>query len=256
MRYNEYMSVSTHDLEFFGLSEKEAKVYLAALEIGRATADQLSKHTKIARPTTYLQIKNLMASGLMSTFEEGKKTYFIPEAPSALVRLLEKKKAEFRTGETLLTSLLPLLTQQYEGAGERPVVRFFPGKDGILTVREEVLKTKKKAMNVIFSPGKLVQLFGDQYAQEYSKKRTALNIHSRAIYSQGEAIDTSVIDRLTERRVFKKDALALSIDIYLFDDKVAIVSLEGNVFGLVIHSAQITESMKAIFEILWVAAGK
>jgi sugar-specific transcriptional regulator TrmB len=43
------MSHMLKELHDIGLSEKEAGVYLAALEIGRATADQLAKHAKIVR---------------------------------------------------------------------------------------------------------------------------------------------------------------------------------------------------------------
>ena len=44
-------------LEEFGLSEKEAKVYMASLEIGEATADQIAKHSGVNRSTTYVQIQ-------------------------------------------------------------------------------------------------------------------------------------------------------------------------------------------------------
>src|SRR3989344_3107999 len=118
------------ELKDLGLSEKEAKVYVAALEIGRATADQLAKHAKIVRPTTYLQIKSLMDKGLMSTYEEGKKTYFAPESPELLKRLLARQKDSITTKETELTRLLPELVQQFGSAGERPGGRFFPGQDG------------------------------------------------------------------------------------------------------------------------------
>ena len=118
------------ELQDFGLSEKEAHVYLAALEIGRATADQLAKHSKIVRSTTYVQLDSLMKMGLMSTYEEGKKTYFAPESPELLKRLLLKQKEEMNTKEQELSALLPALLQQFEGAGERPVVRFFSSKEG------------------------------------------------------------------------------------------------------------------------------
>src|SRR3989344_453122 len=116
------------ELQDLGLAEKEAKVYLAALEIGRATADQLAKQAKIVRPTAYVQIKSLMEKGLMSTYEEGKKTYFAPESPEALRRVLDKQKESIRTQEDELKRLLPELSRLFEGAGERPVVRFFEGK--------------------------------------------------------------------------------------------------------------------------------
>ncbi len=239
------------ELEELGLSEKEARVYMAALEIGRATADQLAKQAKIVRPTTYLQIKSLMESGLMSTYEEGKKTYFTPESPAALSRLLEKRKESLRTNESLLSSLLPILTQQFEAAGERPVVRFFPGKEGIATVREEVLTTKDKKTYIIFAPEKLSQLYGQEYLDEYTDRRQALGIYSKGIYTYKESFEPSVLNNLTERRSFAPSLLPLTVDIYIFDDKVAILSLEGSLFGLVIQSKEISQSVKAIFDFLW-----
>src|SRR5580692_1306205 len=107
------------ELQDVGLAEKEARVYMAALEIGRATADQLAKQSKIVRSTTYVQIESLMKKGLMSTYEEGKKTYFAPESPEYLKRLLLKQKDDLSLKERDLTSLLPDLLRQFEGAGER-----------------------------------------------------------------------------------------------------------------------------------------
>lgn len=242
------------ELQDFGLSEKEARVYLASLEIGRATADQLAKHAKLVRPTTYVQIKSLMEKGLMSTYEEGKKTYFSPESPVGLTRLLEKQKEELKTNESLLSRLLPELSRQFDGAGERPIVRFFPGKEGIAAVREEVLTTKDKQTYVIFSPENLSQLYGEEYINDYSDRRKALGIHSKGIYTYKEFFDKSYLDALTERRSFPPDVLPLTVDIYIFDDKVGILSLEGNLFALVIQSQQIATSAKAIFDFLWLSA--
>jgi len=239
------------ELQDFGLSEKEARVYLASLEIGRATADQLAKHAKIVRPTTYVQIKTLMEKGLMSTYEEGKKTYFAPESPAILSRILEKQKENLTSNESLLTALLPALLQQYEGAGERPIVRFFPGKEGITSVREELLTTKEKKAYAIFSPGHLAKIYSDDYLDSYSDRRKALGIHSRGIYLHEQYFSRAGLDELTERRFLPKEVLPLTIDISIFDDKTTILSLEGTLFGMIIQSSQIATSMKLIFEFLW-----
>ncbi len=239
------------ELQDLGLAEKEAKVYLAALEIGRATADQLAKHAKLVRPTTYLQIKSLMEKGLISTYEEGKKTYFAPESPELLKRLLQQQKNNLNSKEQELAALLPELLRRFEGAGERPVVRFFPGKEGIAAVRDEVLTTKSKETHIIFSPENLSRLFGQAYLDEYSAKRKAAGIHSQGIYTYKQTFDPAIIDQLTERRVLPPQVLPLTIDVYIFDDKVGILSLEGSLFGLVIQSSQIASSMKMLFDFLW-----
>ena len=154
------------ELQDLGLSEKEARVYLAALELGATTADKLAKQAKIKRPTAYVQLESLMKMGLMSTYEEGKKTMFAPESPELLKRLLANQQENLRTKESELSNMLPALMQQFASAGERPVVRFFPGKEGVAVAREEVLATKDKNIYIIFSPEKLSQVFSQKYLDE------------------------------------------------------------------------------------------
>ncbi|MEK7601152.1 MAG: helix-turn-helix domain-containing protein [Patescibacteria group bacterium] len=237
------------ELQDMGLSEKEARVYLAALELGQTTAEKLAKHAKVNRSTTYVQLESLMKMGLMSTHEEGKKTMFAPESPELLKRLLLKQRDEVSMKESHLVELLPALLQQYEGAGERPVVRFFPGKEGIATVREEVLSTKDKQLYVIMSSDNMSKLFTEKELDGYTARRTALNISSKAIYTHRGYFDQAGADALTEHRFLPN--LPLTIDIRIFDDKTALFSLQGALFAMVIESKQIASSMKMIFNLLW-----
>jgi sugar-specific transcriptional regulator TrmB len=239
------------ELQDLGLSEKEAKVYLAALEIGRATADQLAKHAKVLRPTTYVQLESLMKMGLMSTYEEGKKTYFAPESPELLRRLLARQRDEVTAKERELAGFLPELLRQFEGAGERPVVRFFPGKEGVTTVREDILATKEKELSVIFSYGHLSKIYSQKELSEYSDRREALGIRSTGIYTYKEYFGQATPSSLTRRRFLPPEVLPMTINPVIYDDKTAILSLEGHLFGLIIQSSQIAASMKAIFNFLW-----
>lgn len=239
------------ELQDIGLTEKEAKVYSAALELGPATADQLAKHSKIVRSTTYVQLESLMKKGLMSTYEQGKKTFFAPESPELLKRFLLKQKEDIGAKEKDLASFLPDLLRQFDSAGERPVVRFFPGKEGVTAVREELLTTKEKEAYAIFSPNHLAKIYSDKYLDEYSDKRKKLGIHSKGIYLHREYFSRAGSDELTERRFLPPSVLPLTIDISIFDDKTTILSLEGNLFGMIIESTQIASSMKMIFGFLW-----
>ncbi|MDO8548351.1 MAG: helix-turn-helix domain-containing protein [bacterium] len=239
------------ELQDLGLSEKEARVYLASLELGATTADKLAKHSKIKRPTTYVQLESLMQMGLMSTYEEGKKTMFAPESPELLKRLLSNQQEHLRTKESELSTILPGLMQQFASAGERPVVRFFSGKEGIASVREEVLTAKDKKNLVVYSPEKLSQVFSQEYLDEYSSRRRALGIHSRSIYTYKDYFKHAGLDELTERRYLAPTVLPLQIDIYLFDHKTAILSLNESKFAFVIESSQVTSGMRLIFEFLW-----
>lgn len=239
-------------LEDIGLSEKEARVYMAALELGHATAEKLAEHAKVNRSTTYVQLESLMAKGLMSTHEEGKKTYFAPESPDALRQLIYKQKSAVNTREETLFQILPELLQHFESAGERPLVRFFPGKHGVTTVREEILRMREKELCVIFSSHEITNMYPDKILDDYTGRRAKFGIYSRAIHTNMDYFKKATTEHGEIRYL---PGLPISIDIRVFDDKTAIFSLSGNPFVLVIQSKQMAASMKMIFNVLWNQAG-
>ena len=237
------------ELQDIGLSEKEARVYLASLELGRTTAEKLAKHAKVNRSTTYVQIESLMKMGLMSTYEEDKKTYFAPESPELLKRQLIRQQDELAAKERDLGAILPALIQQFDGAGEKPLVRFFPGKEGIATVREEVLTVKDKQLCVIFSSDTMTKMFPSKELDAYTVRRKGLGICSRGIYTDKDFFTNADLDDLTDRRYIPN--LFMSIDIRIFGDKTALFSLEGSPFAMVIESNGIARSMRNLFDLLW-----
>ena len=64
-------------LEKLGLNEKESKVYIAALEMGKFSILALSEKTGIKRPTCYLVLYELIKKGLISTFPKAKKVLYV-----------------------------------------------------------------------------------------------------------------------------------------------------------------------------------
>lgn len=240
------------ELQDFGLSEKEAKVYLASLEIGRATADQLGKQAKVNRSTTYVQIESLMKKGLISTHEEGKKTYFTPESPENLNRLFKKQQQELEIKQKELSELLPELVRLHDSSGERPKVSFYEGKEGVVTVREDALKARGKEIFVIYSYSKFREIFSEEELNFYSKRRAERKIKSRVIYTHVEEPDPDYVPpALTEVQFFEKGQIPLNSDILIYDNRVAFIVLERNAHAVVIESEAIAESTRSLFWFLW-----
>ena len=96
-------------LEKIGLAEKEAKVFLASLELGSSAAQGIAKKAGINRATTYVIIEKLMKKGLMSSVEKGKKTYFQTEDPKRLLKLLEEQEEGLKRKEEEFKKYLPEL---------------------------------------------------------------------------------------------------------------------------------------------------
>ena len=81
------METLSFELRKLGLTEKEVRVYLAALEFGYAAAQKIAQKLNISRPTIYEIIKGLKTKGLMMEFKEAKRTYFTAESPDKLLRI-------------------------------------------------------------------------------------------------------------------------------------------------------------------------
>ena len=105
-----------------GLSDKEAKVYLAALELGSGTAQMIAGKAGVNRATTYVVIESLMKMGLMSTYDEGKKTFFTASPPEKLREFLENQESKVREKINILNGIIPELSSFVRsGHGQRTV---------------------------------------------------------------------------------------------------------------------------------------
>ena len=138
---NNFMNTDAKTLEFklkeLGLAEKEAKVFLASLELGSSAVQEIAKKAEINRATTYVIIEKLMKKGLMSSVEKGKKTFFQTEDPKRLLKLLEEQEESLKRKEEEFKKYLPELETLFNIAEEKPKVRFFEGKEGLIAIRED-----------------------------------------------------------------------------------------------------------------------
>ena len=112
-------------LRHLGLSENEAKVYMAMLELGPSVVVEIARKAGTNRPTTYVQIESLKEKGLVSTQIKGKKQYFIAESPEKLELLIdnELKTVENKKGE--LKTFLPELLNLFNTFGFIKVIYKF-----------------------------------------------------------------------------------------------------------------------------------
>lgn len=237
----------------FGMTQKEAEVYLALMQGGEQTADQLAKSSKLNRSTAYVQIKILTDYGLVSTFKRGKKTFFAAESPNNLVRILEKKHEAIVVQKAEISQLVPELLKLYGNAVDRPAVRVFEGKEGLITMRNDILDTNSKIISVVFSFDGMSRIFTDEELMAYSRKRAGKKIISRALYTKtGPDIPTVPPQQIL--RVQEKDN-PFGSDIYIYGDTISFASTKDQIVGVTIKNSDIANTMLALFEIAWKQAG-
>ena len=130
------MHALVNQLVQIGLSEKEARVYLASLAQGPSTVQDLSLSAQVNRATAYLVVESLKERGLLSTFEQDKKTMFVAESPRTVLTVAEEEVRRADDRRARVTDLLPQLEALLHAHPDRPTVRMYEGEEGLRSCRE------------------------------------------------------------------------------------------------------------------------
>ncbi len=232
-----------------GLTEKEAAVYLTLLYGGEMTAEKAAKQAKLNRSTTYVQIKELMDMGLVSTFKIEKKTFFAAESPTNLERILEKKMKQVERQRDEALTLLPELLRVFSSTGARPVFRMFEGKEGLMSMRNSILNSGEKEVFIAFSFDGMSKVFTKAELMDWSTRRAAKNIHSWLLYTK-TGDDIPLVPPQKIRRV-DADRFPFTSDIYICGDTVSIASTSGQIVGMTITNAAIAKTLRSLYLLAW-----
>jgi HTH-type transcriptional regulator, sugar sensing transcriptional regulator len=249
------------ELKKIGLSENEAKVYLALLELGNSAVQEISKKAGVKRPTTYVQLELLMKMGLVTSFDKESnkgsppKTFFRAEDPEYLKKIVEREKRSAVERERELGDILPELGKLFISAGERPRVRFFEGVEGLKAMQDEFLKTKDKEIEAIASLDDVMKIF-PKHPEEYAPRRVQKGIRSKLIYTSSKGPFLKDLDNLMlrESRFVSSRDFQFTCDITIYGDKVALAALRERPFGIIIESNEIANSLRSIFYLAWKVA--
>lgn len=253
----------TKELKRLGLKDKEAAVYLACLELGPSTAQQVSRKSKVVRATTYVELESLMQMGLVAKFKEGKKTLFSAEPPRQLMRLLERRREELEEKQHDLEHLLPELQVIMKTAGDRPTVRYFEGKEGLHAMRQDFIMycTPEDTLYSFTPADHLTSVFPDEDDVSY-KQRVAKGIHSKTLFTTKSPalkkawLEDPEMTKFSERRFISPERFPIPAGMTIYKDRVAIGSFTGKLFGTTIESESISQMMRSLFELAWDGAEK
>ncbi len=245
------------ELQKLGLSDKEAKVYLASMELGPSPVQAVAQKSGVNRATTYVMIESLISRGLMSSFEKGKKKFFTAESPEQLVALLHKEEAEIKEKTRQMMEILPELKILFAAAEEKPRVRFFEGVEGVKVIQEDILNSKYETFEEIVSVDDFYRIFPPHekdHRQIFTQKKK--DIFFRVIYTSKSGPLAAPKENKHERVFVPPEKFPFSIDMGIYGSKVAIVSCKGKLMGVIIESKEISSALKAVFDLAWEGAKK
>ena len=238
-----------------GLDEKESQLYLSGLQLGSAPASEYAKAADFNRITAYNTLEGLVHRGLFTVERKVRGKYYAPVAPEYLA-------VESRKNAEAVQRALPELRSMQGAEYRKPLVRFFEGWEGVRHVYDDTLTAKTDILN--FANSTVVRSLWPKYDEEYVAQRVKRGIYLRGIApddTTGKRVHGQDKDMCREIRLVSAKEFDFKNEIKVYDHKVAISSFnsglrsDSDMFGVIIESKEVAETLRQIFEMAWRYAG-
>jgi len=239
-------------LEDLGLSEAEAKVYLALLERGSTLAGPVIKRTGLHRGTTYQVLQRLIEKGLVSFVIKAGKRYFAAADPKRFLEILKEKEEE-------IEAILPSLIQKRALAKEQQEVTVYSGRKGIKTACENLLEELKDGGEYLdFGVSGLFRDVMEFYWDSWQRKKREYGIKAKCIFDETlKEKDPSLLrDYLGEARFHPAEFKSLT-DTIIYNDKVVLFIWRAQPpTAVIIQNRENADSYRNQFNLMWQHAKK
>ncbi|MBU0457018.1 MAG: helix-turn-helix domain-containing protein [Nanoarchaeota archaeon] len=230
----------------YGLSEKEAKLYLLCLKIGETTANRLIELSKLPRGTAYDVLEKLKRRGLVSSIIKQKTTYFSANDPEVLVKELEEKK-------TNVQSLIPKLRKLSKTIPKAMEIHVFEGFAGIKKILDEVLENSSEV--VVMGNERDAREIIKHHPENFRMKRLEKKIKIKNLLEESEIARQLKDDKYSQ--VKHTDKLKDSKEVLvIYNDVTAHIIMGHPITTIKISSKEYSKTQRILFENLWNNARK
>ncbi len=236
-------------LQNYGLSEKEARVYLTVLELGTSIASTIARRAELNRVTTYTLLEDLKRDGIVNeTTKEGVKYYSVI-SPDILLKQLEQKYESFK-------QKVPELLAMAEKFGNKIKVQFFEWLEGIVKMYDDMLSSTHEPIHSFLGLEDMQPTLKKRLFEWFLPQRIKLKIPAKVIVSNQEAnVDYKKLDKkaFKETHIIKTPLFSLRGEINIYwENRVSIAMFNDKEMSwIIIHSTSMHDSLKSIFNFIW-----
>jgi sugar-specific transcriptional regulator TrmB len=238
-------------LNKIGLKENEVRVYLTCLENKQGLfIYEITSLTKLKRSSVNLILDRLIQKGFLTHHFDGSRKKFSAESPESLVFQLEESTKDLR-------GLIPLL-RFVSGNNKKTKIRFFEGKEGVEKIYADTLLTirvqKTKSELLAISSGEDVFQASPTHQKQFIDKRIKEQIPIRWIAPESKIsreLDKTSSKEFRKMKFFDSKKYQFHIEIDVYADSIAIISLSKEPSGVIIEDKILSESFRSLFNLLW-----
>lgn len=229
-----------------GLSEVQARIYLYLIKNGQKTPTEIANAIGGNRTTIYSAAEKLASLGIISQKDKGKISAYIPNHPSVLESLAEKRLRLVAKQAKNLESTLPSLINYYNEYQHEPGVTTFYGEEGIQAIWNKVLATKEK---YYFIRSRHDTITSKENLEKFKKARIEAGIHSENITPSefATSLEKEASKWLLQRTFLPPSEYDSPVEIDIFGDNVAFINYAKNGMSTLIESPEIADAMRQFF---------
>ncbi|MDG6906628.1 MAG: hypothetical protein JRN20_12680 [Nitrososphaerota archaeon] len=248
-------------LASLGLSQYESKCYLAAVQIGPATINQIGIVAGVPRTKVYGSVRKLVERGLLEPSEDDSKIFIVRSPKDVLIPLLEKEDKRLKQGIEALTELEVIhQSMAYVKRAETlrsKVLRYYPRSSVTRKMKELFMGCKKKATILTTANGLIRISKMSDILFDRSRLGMSLEIFSS---SRDEPVFTTAIQNLKEIENSSISLLpsAAPIQIVVVDGQYVLVCElkpddlrdDGQDVAFLIQSPEMAEMMESLIRVM------
>lgn len=233
------------------LSPTACKVYLALLELGKASADMLAKRAQTYKANVYQALDRLQEVGLCTSIVEEHRRYFLPTSPLKLPQIIEemKEKQEKSISELKadVARLMPELNAKFASIKNKELFEIYHGRVAYKALINEIIKEKPQYWKG-FGNLQIQEGFPVEFQRWFRK--IPISLFSTKT--------PEVLERLKEaQKITTVNITWIPKEIYMpivwvvFGSNLLIIIYEPDIVLIRIKSEQIVKTFASQFDYLW-----
>lgn len=231
-----------------GLSDKEAAVYVAVLELGESTVNPIAQRSGIKRTSIYYFIDHLVELGLIEVAVIRNRKHFTARSPEYLSALQERRLKEVQDA-------IPQFMSLFNTSTNKPKISYYEGPEQVRQIMLEELR--HKIVRSIWPMKEVTEMIGGgQFMERLVSQLKEKGTHVKVIrFPQQEIEYEGWQNRPKEswRDIrYAQPGIYFPLAIQIYDeDTVAFISSKKEGFGILIESAELGAAMIYLFEMFW-----
>lgn len=232
-----------------GLTHRECETYLALLQLGKATVQELADTSHVPRTATYPALESLVDKGLATEHKEPGKTLYQARSPDRLREMIAQQTDIMNQRLAQLDTSMEVLRALFSDGNGKPRVRYVEGMEGILVIREEIAMSQEPVDEWFVHDEFIDAIFDAAILQRDHQMRIQ---HGRTIVllPEGRTLPSINHDHF-QVRVQKVQKAPFSGGLAITGTKAYLFTHGKAPTVLVLESPFYIDMMKTLFEQLW-----